>query len=222
MWRLVSNLSLSHLSLGGGRGTEALREILRAYLFASTREAEKQIAAIDRVGSRTVQRRVGERGWRSLCRGTEVTIALDEDQFGDSSAILFAEVLSRFLSLYAHLNSFTELVLRSTTRAEVWKRWPPMAGAKPFCRRAALRSGRRSAVRLLPGRGPAGGARAASDRRATESPWPTALPPEPASVAVGAGGDPKREAVRFAPSVRPRSPPPTSRGRAGGRGARRR
>ncbi|APR80227.1 Protein ImpG/VasA [Minicystis rosea] len=132
LWRLVSNLSLSHLSLGGERGTEALREILRAYLFASTREAEKQIAAIDRVASRTVQRRVGERGWRSLCRGTEVTIALDEDQFGDSSAILFAEVLSRFLSLYAHLNSFTELVLMSTTRAEVWKRWPPMAGAKPL------------------------------------------------------------------------------------------
>lgn len=132
LWRLVSNLSLSHLSLGGGRGEEALREVLRAYLFASTREAERQIAGVSRVMSRTVQRRVGERGWQGLCRGTEVTIELAEDQFGDSSALLFAEVLSRFVSLYAHLNSFTELVLRSTLREEVWKRWPPMAGAMPL------------------------------------------------------------------------------------------
>lgn len=132
LWRLVSNLSLSHLSLGGERGAEALREILRAYLFTSTREAEKQIAAIAGVRSRAVQRRVGEQGWRSLCRGTEVTLRLEEDQFGDSSPILFAEMLSRFLSLYAHLNSFTELVLESTTREEVWKRWSPVAGAKPL------------------------------------------------------------------------------------------
>jgi type VI secretion system protein ImpG len=131
LWRLVSNLSLSHLSLGGDRGAEALREILRAGLFTSTREAEKQIAAIASVESRTVQRRVGDRGWRGLCRGTEVTLALAEEQLGDTSPILFAEVLSRFISLNAHLNSFTELVLKSTAREEVWKRWPPMAGAKP-------------------------------------------------------------------------------------------
>jgi type VI secretion system protein ImpG len=132
LWRLVSNLSLSHLSLGGDRGADALQEILRANLFSPTREAEKQIAAIAGVESRTVQRRVGEQGWRGLCRGTEVTVKLDEDQFGDSSPILFAEVLSRFLSLYAHLNSFTEMVLESTTREEVWKRWSPAAGAKPL------------------------------------------------------------------------------------------
>jgi type VI secretion system protein ImpG len=132
LWRLVSNLSLSHLSLDGEHGGEALREILRAYLFTSTREAEKQISAIAGVGSRTVQRRVGEHGWRSLCRGTEVTLKFDEEQFGESSPILFAEVLRRFLSLYVHLNSFTEVVLRSTVREEEWKRWPPMAGARPL------------------------------------------------------------------------------------------
>jgi type VI secretion system protein ImpG len=131
LWRLISNLSVNHLSLCEASG-EALREVLRAYLFASTPEGEKQIAAITGVASRTVQRRVGERARRALCRGTEVTIELDEDLLRDSSPILFGEVLSRFLSLYAHLNSFTELVLRSTIREEVWKRWSPMVGAKPL------------------------------------------------------------------------------------------
>ncbi len=132
LWRLISNLSLNHLSLTGERGTDALREILRAYSFRFTAGVEKQIAAIADVDARTVSARVGSHGWRGFCRGTQIMLKLDETQFTDSSPVLFGEVLSRFLSLYAHINSFTELVLRSTTREEEWKRWPPMAGAKPL------------------------------------------------------------------------------------------
>jgi type VI secretion system protein ImpG len=128
LWRLVSNLSLNHLSLGGEGGPEALREVLRAYLFASSPPAERQIDAIASVSSRTVSRRVG----RGLARGTEVTVSLAEDQLRDGSPILFGAVLRRFLSLYAHLNSFTAGALRSTTREEIWKQWPPMAGALPL------------------------------------------------------------------------------------------
>lgn len=128
LWRLVSSLSLNHLSLTGEHAAEALREILRAHLFSSVRSAEKQIDAISAVTSRTVSRRFG----RGFGRGTEVTITLAEEALGDQSPILFASVLSRFVSLYAHLSSFTALTLRSTTREEVWKQWPPMAGAKPL------------------------------------------------------------------------------------------
>ncbi|WP_437755074.1 type VI secretion system baseplate subunit TssF [Sorangium sp. So ce1389] len=130
LWRLVSNLSLNHLSLSGPGGADALKEILRVYLFSSVPEAERQIQGIAGVSARTVTRRLGADAWRGFCRGTEVTLTLDEEQFVGSSPLLFAEVLSRYLSLHAHVNSFTELVLRSTGRAEVWKRWRPMTGAK--------------------------------------------------------------------------------------------
>ncbi|MGK3989117.1 type VI secretion system baseplate subunit TssF [Sorangium sp. So ce136] len=130
LWRLVSNLSLNHLSLSGPSGTDALKEILRVYLFASIPEAERQIQGIADLSARVVTRRIGADAWRGFCRGTEVTLTLDEEQFVGSSPLLFAEVLSRYLSLQAHINSFTELVLKSTGRAEVWKRWRPMAGTK--------------------------------------------------------------------------------------------
>ncbi|WP_437277910.1 type VI secretion system baseplate subunit TssF [Sorangium sp. So ce375] len=130
LWRLVSNLSLNHLSISGPGGADALKEMLRVYLFASAPEAERQIQGIAGVSARTVTRRLGVDAWRGFCRGTEVTLTLDEEQFVGSSPLLFAEVLSRYLSLHAHVNSFTELVLRSTGRAEVWKRWRPMTGAK--------------------------------------------------------------------------------------------
>jgi len=132
LWKLVSNLSLNHLSLSGPRGLDALREILRVYLPAPIPEAERQIQGLTEIASRTVTRRVGGDAWRGFCRGTEVTLTLDEEQFVGSSPLLFAEVLARFLSLYAHINTFTELVLKSTAREEEWKRWPPMAGAKPL------------------------------------------------------------------------------------------
>ena len=131
LWRLVSNLSLNHLSLGD-HGPEPLREILRVYLFNDAPQAERQIASIVDVTSRTVTRRLGADSWRGFCRGTEVTLTFDESSPSNAGSILFASVLSRFLSLYAHLNSFTELVLKSTKREEPWKRWRPMAGARPL------------------------------------------------------------------------------------------
>lgn len=131
LWRLVSNLSLNHLSLSGGEsGLNALREILRSYLFADSPQVDKQLAGVVGIACQTVTKRVGDRAWRGYCRGTEVTLSINEEQFTGSSAILFASVLSRFLGLYAHLNTFTELVLVSTAREEEWKRWPPMAGEK--------------------------------------------------------------------------------------------
>lgn len=131
LWRLVSNLSLNHLSLGD-HGPEPLREILRAYLFSDAPQIERQISGIAELTSRTVSRRLGADSWRGFCRGTEVTLTFEEGDFSNSSPILLGAVLSRFLSLYAHINSFTELVVRSTKREEVWKRWQPMSGARPL------------------------------------------------------------------------------------------
>lgn len=131
LWRLVSNLSLNHLSLAEGEtGLTALREILRSHVFAPLPQAHRQLAALIGLRCRTVQKRVGDSAWRGYCRGTEVSVTVNEEQLSGASAVLFGSVLSRFLGLYAHINSFTELVLYSNTRPEEWKRWPPMAGEK--------------------------------------------------------------------------------------------
>src|SRR5207249_7434987 len=47
MWRLISHLSLNHLSLEGGReGAEALREILKLYDFADSEETRTMITGV--------------------------------------------------------------------------------------------------------------------------------------------------------------------------------
>ncbi|MBW1803906.1 MAG: type VI secretion system baseplate subunit TssF [Deltaproteobacteria bacterium] len=42
--------------------------------------------------------------------------------------MLLASVLNRFLSLYASVNSFTQLIIYSHQRERMWKKWDPIAG----------------------------------------------------------------------------------------------
>jgi type VI secretion system protein ImpG len=52
----------------------------------------------------------------------------DEEDFSGSGVYLFATVIDRFLGLYASLNSFSQLVVKTRQRREVLKLWPPRAG----------------------------------------------------------------------------------------------
>ncbi|HEV7516247.1 MAG TPA: type VI secretion system baseplate subunit TssF [Thermoanaerobaculia bacterium] len=129
LWRLVSHLSLNHLSLASGKESlEALREILRLYSATGDAAAERQIAGLAEMSCRKVVRRTGTEAWRGFCRGNEVTLTFDEDAYVGSSAFLLASVLDRFLALYAAMNSFTQLVIHSRQRHGVWKQWPPRVG----------------------------------------------------------------------------------------------
>lgn len=140
LWRLVSHLSLNYLSLSSGEESlRALQEILRLHCTNESPVARQQIAGLAALEQRRVARQVGWEegagtgdGWRGFCRGLEVTLTFDESLYVGSSAFLFASVLHRFLGLYAPTNSFTQLRIRSLQREGEWKRWPPMAGARPF------------------------------------------------------------------------------------------
>jgi type VI secretion system protein ImpG len=126
-WRLISNLALNYLSLCEG-GKEALQEILQLYNFADTAAIRQQIIGITNVTSRRVVGRPASMPWNGVCRGLEVTIEFDEDNFVGSGVFLFASVLEKFLGLYVSLNSFTQLVATTLQREEPVKRWAPRAG----------------------------------------------------------------------------------------------
>jgi type VI secretion system protein ImpG len=130
-WRLISHLSLNHLSLvEGQRGgdPEALREILMLYDFMDSAATRKQILGLRKIQSRRVVRQTGSRIGTGFVRGIETTLEFDETQFVGSGVFLFAAVLERFLGLYASVNSFTQLVAKSEQREGILKKWPPRAG----------------------------------------------------------------------------------------------
>ena len=131
-WRLISHLSLNHLSIvesaREGDAAEALREILLLYDFMDSSATRKQVLGISRVSSRRVVRQTGSRIGTGFVRGIETTIDFDEDEYVGSGVYLFAAVLERFLGLYVSVNSFNQLVATTQQREGMLKRWPPRAG----------------------------------------------------------------------------------------------
>ena len=128
-WRLVSQLSLNHLSLSDGKDSlSALKEILRLYASPDNHVHQQLIEGITEMTCRPVVRHMGAEPWRGFCRGTEVTLTFDEDCYEGSGAFLFACVLNSFFASYAAMNSFTQLIVKSRQREGIWKQWRPMAG----------------------------------------------------------------------------------------------
>jgi type VI secretion system protein ImpG len=129
-WRLISHLSLNHLSLiDGDDKAEAIREILKLYDFKDDAETRKIIAGIMSVQSKRVVGRLRGVAQSGFCNGVEVTIRFDEARFTGGGLFLLASVLERFLALYCTLNSFTKLVAIKG-RDEVLRRWQPRLGEK--------------------------------------------------------------------------------------------
>lgn len=126
-WRLISHLSLNHLSLSDEKDSlPALKEILRLYCLSDSHH--QLIEGIKEMSCRKVMRHIGAEPWRGFCRGSEITLVLDEDFYEGSGGYLFGAVLNRFLASYAALNSFTQLIIKSKQREGIWKQWEPMAG----------------------------------------------------------------------------------------------
>jgi type VI secretion system protein ImpG len=123
-WRLISHLSLSHLSVTGGPGgADALKEVLRLYAFRDTPETTTAIEALMSVSSQPgTARAPGRMG--AFCRGLDVTLEFDPRAWQVGGLFLLASVLERFLALHATINSFTR------TRAVLRGR-PGNAGAWP-------------------------------------------------------------------------------------------
>ncbi|WP_425395132.1 type VI secretion system baseplate subunit TssF [Aeoliella sp.] len=134
-WRLISHLSLNHLSLSETtRSTEALQEILRLYDFADKQtDPQRAIAnsemidGIVHVSARRCATRIGGALEGGVCRGVAVELTLDDERYRSVGSYLFASVLERFLAQYCHANSFTKLHF-STTQEGLKRVWPARSG----------------------------------------------------------------------------------------------
>lgn len=120
-WRFVSQMALSLTSLSD---PAAFRALLALYDPGERPANRQRIESIQ--GAKLAPREVLDRG--APIRGTSLTLTLDERLFSDpGDLLLFGEVLSEFLSLYSHVNSFTELIVTLSESGETL-RWPPSRG----------------------------------------------------------------------------------------------
>lgn len=131
IWRLVSQLSLNHLSVTGEEdGAEALREILRVNDLVDSAVTRNVVGSVESVTSRPSLVRIREGGMLGLVRGVEVRVQLDEARLGSIGAFQFGLILDRFLAASVATNSFVQLVTSSSKSEDGWHRWPPRSGTR--------------------------------------------------------------------------------------------
>lgn len=130
-WRLISHLSLNHLSITGrDDATNALKEILRLYDFKDSYSNRALIDAISMVQTRTISAPMNIDGRTTICRGIDIEITLDDAQISGSSSYLFATVLEHFFALYCSINSFSRVIVKLKNKEGYLKKCPPRAGEK--------------------------------------------------------------------------------------------
>jgi type VI secretion system protein ImpG len=130
-WRLISHLSLGHLSIvGGPAAADSLREVLRLYDLRDTPETRAAIASLVSVRSQPATARVPGTRQGSFCRGLDVTLEFESRAWDSTGLFLMAVVLERFLGLHATVNSFVRTAVVLDGRKGTVYRSPPRAGAR--------------------------------------------------------------------------------------------
>jgi len=125
-WRLISHLSLNHLSIV--ETIEPLRELLKLYDFGGEPSIGNQISGLVGITSRSKVARVSSSHGLAFCPGVHVDLLLDEEHFARNGAFLLASVLERFFGLYSSINSFSQLKVRTLQRKGVLREWAPRTG----------------------------------------------------------------------------------------------
>ncbi|MES2887641.1 MAG: type VI secretion system baseplate subunit TssF [Pseudomonadota bacterium] len=126
-WRLISHLSLNHLSLSG-RGIEGLKEMLHLYDLPRDAINRSQVDGLVSVEFRAATAWMAGKPFASFVRGTEIRLVVNEENFVGIGLGLFTGVLDRFFALYAHINSFTQLTVISSRTQQTLYPCPPRNG----------------------------------------------------------------------------------------------
>ncbi len=129
-WRLVSHLSLGHLSVtGGAQGAAALKEVLRLYDLRDTAETRNAIDALTAITAAPGTARAPGRAG-AFCRGLDIALEFDPRSWQTGGLYLLASVLERFLALHATVNSFTRTRATLRGRSGSAAAWPARSGTR--------------------------------------------------------------------------------------------
>ena len=130
LWKLISNMSLNYLSLAN---VEALKVILETYDLPRYYDQHAEKVSKRLLGGlKAVKHQHVDRLHKGLpLRGLRTELTIDPEGYvGEGDLFVFASVLNEFFALYASLNSFHELRVKST-QGEVYQ-WTPRMGLQPL------------------------------------------------------------------------------------------
>ncbi|MBR1734158.1 MAG: type VI secretion system baseplate subunit TssF [Alphaproteobacteria bacterium] len=129
LWKLISMLSLNSISFDSD-GIKKLKEIL--YIFADLSNASlmREVDSIISVESSVKTKRISNQTWCGFVQGSCIDITFDETL--SNLGLPLSLVISKFLTTYTSINTFTEVVVKNISRDEIIKKWEPNFGSKAY------------------------------------------------------------------------------------------
>ena len=130
LWRLISNMSLNYLSLADVNALKVILETydLPRYYDQHAEKVSKRLLG----GLKSIRHQHVDRLYQGLpVRGLRTELTIDPQGYvGEGDLFVFTSVLNEFFALYASLNSYHELQVKST-QGEVYQ-WTPRMGLQPL------------------------------------------------------------------------------------------
>lgn len=135
VWKLISHLSLNHLSLASDNKGKLLKEILDLYNFQERDDIRKAIDAVQKIQyqrstARLIDPSIDLGKGPGICRGLTITVEIDDEPLESMGTYLFAWVLDHFFATFATINSFTRLNVLSRGTNQMIYQGPARSGAK--------------------------------------------------------------------------------------------
>ncbi len=131
LWRLISQLSVNHLSLTGShQALDVLKESLKLYAGPTHDYKQHEIDTLKSLKTNKVVRRFGNEAWRGFVEGVQIVMEMETSPGTGNSNFLLASILRHYFALSVSLNSFVELVMIKTDKPNEYMKWLPLPGEK--------------------------------------------------------------------------------------------
>lgn len=128
VWRLISQLTLNHLSLDGEDGCRYLKKTLALYNLSQCTHFYRAIELIQSLTITPCAERLIASDPHSMARGIAIELVFAVEARNFSYYTLFCLLMDHLLGLYAPVNSFSRLTTRIVNIEGSAKRWPIRAG----------------------------------------------------------------------------------------------
>ncbi len=131
VWRLISHLSLNHLSVAENEiAVDVVKEMLALYVHADSSASRAIIERLTAVRSASSVARAPGGGRIAFTSGTDITLEFDDRRLSGSGAFMLGSVLEAVFASLSGLNSFTRTQLRLRGEKGVWHAWDARSGTQ--------------------------------------------------------------------------------------------
>ncbi len=130
LWRVISHLSLNHLSADNTGGLDVLKEMLSLYDSADSAASRAVIDRLCRVETGPAVARAPAGGRIAFASGVDLMLEFDDARLSGSGAFLLGAVLETAFAAFAAINGFSRTSLRLKGEKGVWQAWPARTGTR--------------------------------------------------------------------------------------------